>query len=79
MTARRDRYTRGCCAHELTGSGQSSVMVDAFRTARRRRRGRRRRLGATGFLGRAALIIDFDFDTSVFRAASGSVVRFYRP
>jgi hypothetical protein len=79
MTVRRDRYTRGCCAHELTGSDQSSVMADALRTARRRRRGRRRRLCATGFLGRAALIIDFDFDTPVFCAASSSVVRFYWP
>jgi hypothetical protein len=31
------------------------------------------------FFERSALVIDFDFDTPVFRAASGSVVRFYRP
>ena len=28
---------------------------------------------------RSALVIDFDFDTPVFRAASFSVVRLYRP
>jgi hypothetical protein len=76
MSARCGRYARGHHGHELTSSDQSSEMKHAFRTARRRMA---RRGLAAGFFGCPALVIDLDFDTPVLRAASGTVVRLYRP
>jgi hypothetical protein len=79
MSARCGRYTCGRI-HERNGSDQSHVMTDTagqkmnVYSVCQTGQSRKRRLAAAGFLGCAALVIDFNFDTPVFRAASVSFV-----